>query len=582
MEIELNCTTLVGQMSNQTQSTACQHQMEVLHQYSGQCWNDASIVLMWFASGLGPIVQNRMEEATLINDFEQWLMKETIQQQITALFPDVRTSYNAMVYYFKQYLQCMVRRYNLWKNLEGTLKIKTNVQRTESCDLSLCGERFGIMIAEIIFQDPQRLQAPLQALKNKSTIVSGSGYSVVKFNNVLYILLQFLLKGNISLLVYHKNDIQNYLSLLHLEKNPVLIHNPYDSIFQVEHYNFQSFEPILKHIDQNARVSIVVGLKYIGDSISHPRLHAITFMTCSDGGEYIYDDNQYILANMYWLTMFKYIPLSYDRICFIYISKHDGSPIFGIPIPEVSPLLMSFTTIGNGSVVFLLPGEKKPLYQSNLFNTNTEAKNILNDLELSKEELENGKSSRFLAEQLLAHKADTFILYYFYSFFYDPNLPPNQQASIDEFRIINTSQKDKNIMRNKLVNIYTPVNPYVSKQENTLETILKNEQDALDELFLKAIAMNNIAEVQRLLKKGANVHASNDLAMDIALKVKNPDIITLLIKNGMDKELLKNSTNQGIRQLYLSLIGGRRKSRKFKKRKAKTKRRKVKGKSRKH
>ncbi len=504
-------------------SESCEHEMEVLHQYSGQCWNDASIIFLWFSSGVGPFIQERLQDSNILEQFEAWLANSRTKQNILSVFPDAEKNYLAFSYYFVEYMKCMKQRYELWKASEGPKKIKTALQRRMSCNLSRCGEEYGIKTSELLVQDNvYRLKT--QKLSNKETVLEGSGYNTIKFNNVLYLILHFFLNGNMALLSYQKDDTLKYGEYLKSFRKPVLLHNPFDPRFFSSFYELHTFQSIFNNVSDHYRVSMMTGFK----SLDTSALHAVTFLTCQDGTEYFYDDNLFVLAKMRWTHLFKDLLL--DKVCIIYKSVHKGGPIMGIDLPSASPLFLAFSTMDNGDLFVLYPETRDVLYFENVIKNNNELQHLTTIM--TKEELDSGLSSRAVAESYFSGEKNTYVVHSVLSLLFDPFPTSPKESSYTDFQILGKKKSNYHWMKTKLSTPSERGNPFVAQTIQSQENIKKNEQALLDELLFKATGEGNLLEVERLLKKGADIHAYEDGALISAVIYNHSDIVHYLVENG--------------------------------------------------
>lgn len=504
-------------------SESCEHEMEVLHQYSGQCWNDASIIFLWFASGAGVFIQERLQDPKIIEYFEEWLADSRTKQNILSVFPDAEKNYMAFSYYFVEYMKCMKQRYDLWKQVEGPKKIKTTLQRRMSCSLSRCGEDYGIKTSELLVQDT--IYRPrTEKLSNRESVIEGSGYNTTKFNNVLFLMLHFFLNGNIALLSYQKEDTPKYGEYLKTLSKPVFLHNPFDPRFFSSFYELHTFQPIFKNVSNHYRLSMIVGLK----ALDSPSLHAVTFLTCQDGSEYFYDDNLFVLAKMKWKLLFKDLLL--DKVCILYKSVHKGGPIMGIDLPEASPLFIAFSTMDNGDLFVLYPETNYLLYFENVIKNDTDLQHLTTTM--TKEELDSGVSSRAVAESYFSGDKNTYTVYSINSLLFDPFPTSPKETSYKNLQILGKKKTNFDLMKTKLSTPSERGNPFVGQSIETKENMKKNEQLLLDELFFKAAGKGNKAEVERLLNKGADIHAYEDGALISAVIYNHSDVVKYLVENG--------------------------------------------------
>lgn len=345
-------------------SRPCLGQLELLHQHTGQCWNDSSIVFLWFASGAGNQIQKALQIPNIDTLFFNWMTSEDVMMEIKELFPGSLGPWEGVVEFLSTYIYCMKERYNLW--LSTPRKPIGIAARTSSQCLSLCGEESGIIAADLLsasgFQERglyaresnrnrtiTRFQEGLSRGTLPESIITQRGFHYEHFAGVLFLLLHFFLLGNIKLCNLTLRDIEsNYVylnAILERATQPLLIGNVYDT-----HYfnnetaysaDWRNYRSIFEHMRRTgSHVSILAKCiqPYVGEI---ERAHAVLFLTCEDGSQYYYDNNDYILYPINWSLLFDdfdddFITLVIPDIHELQIASNNSFKLLGKVITQES------------------------------------------------------------------------------------------------------------------------------------------------------------------------------------------------------------------------------------------------------
>lgn len=316
--------------NNQPVFIGCAADMEVVHQLSGQCWNDASVALLWLASGVGPIVQQRLQEPLenlIQGEALAWWESREIRAQLFSLFPYLidNTSLNPLSYYDKLredyffYIGKMKERYELWRSLSGPrIKLRGTRERSLSGNLSASMEERGIRSSNILFYDPEISSRYTPGLCR--IVKEAAGNNPNKFTNFLYLILHILLQGNIKLLVYRDDQTQYYPAILRQQHVPVIIHNPFNLKYQQIHdyYTPIHLASVIQRIDTDFNISMIATIK----ALYKQGNHAVLFLTCPSGQHYFFDDNDSRLISIEWPDLFKDYT-NYTRIYYLQNVQQD-------------------------------------------------------------------------------------------------------------------------------------------------------------------------------------------------------------------------------------------------------------------
>ena len=461
----------------------CVPNMEILHQVSGQCWDDAAIVFLWFSSGMGPIIQQRLQEKQLVEEFELWLRNTEIKDGIKNLFPNVFLNYRNFTNTIIDYLSKLQERYLLFQSISEPTKKKNTRQRALSENFSLNLEFSGIAAGDILDVNNDKCRVSQGA---------GGGYFIDKFANVLYILIHFFLRGRLKLLLFNKEESSTYGDLLKLQNGPIFIHNIYNSSIKSALIPLNDAESILKNIDDNFRISFQ-GDVGVYTSAGWGYGHVITFLTCEDGNYYLFDNNTYILTKINWPVFFKTV--DFRRTTILYIDNINNIPktFRGLDVPQQVPMLILVYDDRISQVMIKTTDDGEYLY-----------------------EIDNN-DERFSGYHSLIDEGfkSFYVLRYIASIFFNPG--KNENNSTLNFELLNQLSA-KNI------------------EAKTAKEALTNARIAQKKNILKHLIKNNIGEIKKIIEK-ADIKTLNDLFLDIVL---NPPIdntttietLKLLIANG--------------------------------------------------
>ena len=456
--------------SNSTKGAACEHDIELLHQKSGQCWNDASLVLLWFMSGAGEKVKKYLEQPDCLDDFHYWITSSLVREKILELFPDVLRTYDLFTIYIEYYVKCLQERYFLWKGIENVKKVKTMVQRTQSCTLSQCGEEFGFKSSEFLDQMPY---SSVTGMK----FYEGIGYNA-KFTNILYLLLQFFLRGNLKLLIYHEDEAFAYGDILKTQTMPVLVHNPFDTTINNQFSNLESIKPIFELIPSH-NISFTGTCIRIKDNARH----AVSFLTCDGGETYFFDNNDGKLVKISWNLIFKDLSFKIASVLYIptYAPKLDD--FLGIKTEQIirliniRPVFIAYAAEAE-ELLIIIPGTND-IYIFDELNENEDyyrqyikgvEKGTATDGEWSTKILKKGFST--VPEILLLDRV--------WNVFVDPGVNQSVQTTNMEFKFANKKNwMDEAILYTKRDNAKYKHNPFSGKywensNINSINSVKKN------------------------------------------------------------------------------------------------------------
>ena len=300
--------------------TDCVDQLETLHQFTGQCWSDASLIFLWFAAGIGNKVQEYLEKDSFLEEFEDFYLHSSfLLNEIKSTFPVLNNPeiydqfYEALIEYSKE----LKNRYMNWKYPTTSVLLR----RTESCILSKQLENYGIYLSEILSQKPaseykvkpENIQHLSQAIKslNKTKYISREnlenelernlnqqsfGYDTNKFGKVIYILLQFFFKRNF---VDFSTMLQNTVNIDYFKN----IHeSPRENgILFLTRLSFLSFIQYVIPLYKKYAISCVLGTDVPGDEEGG---HVISLLTCNNLSTILYNDNDGFLQVTNWPIIF--------------------------------------------------------------------------------------------------------------------------------------------------------------------------------------------------------------------------------------------------------------------------------------
>jgi hypothetical protein len=350
----------------------CADSLETLHQFTGQCWNDAEIIFFWFSSRLGPAIQAHLQDPEVISKFEDWIYKETVKNQIITFFPDVEKQYNSACYYLTQYLYVLRERYNLYiaQASQQYQKPKGSLQRRQSMCYSIAGEDSGIKSA-LLFNpveyhkksfkiNRENLLARVGKAKNNVGIqennitsyisnINERGFWNAVFTPIVILFIQYFLDGNVQFCNLSKSSVETSDFLEEVLKNqlyPLFFYKFFETspVFQRKGYSPTQLVPLFRKILENpAKYHLSMTCNNVGFKGQYG--HATSFITCENGKQYFYDDNYFILQELPWSLLFKDLKES-DDVDFLYIPNYEPKfqGIFTVFIPpNISyPLFMRF------------------------------------------------------------------------------------------------------------------------------------------------------------------------------------------------------------------------------------------------
>lgn len=307
----------------------CSHELQSFHQFSGQCWSDSAANLLFFAAGVGAKVQDALQDSALVERLDSWLREKDTFDNISFMHREDTGNelshytddeyYNIFIPALKDYVRCLQLRYLNMIQAAGT----PATRRRASCVYSLCKEETGALAAEVLtpkeqrfgslgkaarrslerrMEEASRLPVNLETLAKHPLVgKEEKGYSNLRFGKVIGILLDFFTGGKV----------------FQAMNAGVLATGPFKGkplAFTVK----TRINEISRALDDSYYISSVATVKEVEGS------HAITFLTCENGHEFIYDDNRSVLKEIPWTAMF-----GTDEEKVYYVSKYDDDMTYG-------------------------------------------------------------------------------------------------------------------------------------------------------------------------------------------------------------------------------------------------------------
>lgn len=363
---------------------SCMAGMRSFQQYSGQCWSDATSILMLYSSGIGPIFQKAFQtfsKEALEEQFIKWAEKEDAKSYIysiifkeepaaaaTELKDIVDRSYTHLINALAQYLVCLQRRFlNSIKPQEIlTPKAQTCSPKMYSFCKEEAGRYIGAHMNPIIFKARGELAfyttlAPfnataakrrrqnlfrrpnLQSNQIQSFIGEGQqGGLPSLFSKCIPVYMKFF---NSSPQMFFAINVLNQPDRLEATVAPfgnsfilfsdVLQTRVADGIPFIIQSQFQS---IHKLIELNYKISLIVGVTRYDE----PKGHAISLLECENGETVLYDDELREMVGISWKEMFVIINDEIPEIMYISIeniSSRDATTLGQAITTGMGPLL---------------------------------------------------------------------------------------------------------------------------------------------------------------------------------------------------------------------------------------------------
>jgi hypothetical protein len=325
------------QSSSPKEITDCAHELETLHQFTGQCWSDASLIHLWFAGGIGPVIQEKLIKDDFLTDFKKFYYQDDTFFTLRYYYPTIRNK-NEQYYPFLEilfrYAQEMKERFDNWKYSQ----LSAPLRRTASCMLTKKLEHNGILLGEMLM-DPKinskreiskanvnLMYSKINSLnlsKYKNLTVEEAeklvesnlgneslGYNMLRFVHVMYVLLKYFFHDK-PLYVSHNSDsntiltIKDYIGELDKFNLPYPIFDMNFYYFLHNQYLSSSF--LSYKFEENVHLSFTMSADHIeyGSNSNTDEFHTISFLTCSNLQSFIYDDNIGKLLQLNWPSIFR-------------------------------------------------------------------------------------------------------------------------------------------------------------------------------------------------------------------------------------------------------------------------------------
>lgn len=313
----------------------CQHGLETFYQATGQCWSDALSIFLLFANNLGPVVQRELIEKkeSLGESFGSWASANRAFIQEVAGFELNDDKFGNFIQATQDYLYCLYERFKNSKLAKHivTKNEQAGRRRCDSIVLSHCQAQTAGLANELLMDmgflvDVAGLTSLREGIatirkntkrKENTHKPISAEYDMRKIGKLASVLGRFFY-NTLNILELNDKTPESLLpilngqdSILYLNmnkgeptfENPVLVNNTetenniisgkrlsiaLSKLFVPVNYNF------VVNIPSDVNYSMLVGVVKDGSG------HAISFLSCSDGKQYLYDDNLGILVNMNW------------------------------------------------------------------------------------------------------------------------------------------------------------------------------------------------------------------------------------------------------------------------------------------
>lgn len=322
-------------------ATDCADDLETLHQFTGQCWSDASLIYLWFAGPFGPSVQQELEKESFLNDLKTFFTQDPVYFNLRYYFPSIQDfdKYTEFCEILFDYAREMKERYMNWKHpTKGPA-----LRRSTSCTLSTKIEHNGILLGEILAQkqNPKISKKNIETLYKKIESINtsrlspnstaeaeeqirkelakeGLGYSTSDFGNVIYVLLKFFLR-NQKMYVLHQTEFNKIneqenkqkVDFLRYLTNEIVSYNLNSPFLDLNAFHFLSPNIVDSFLYSNFNES--VSMSFLAScalmesgKVNYPKkFHAISFLTCSNNETILYDDNLAKMNAVSWRSIFN-------------------------------------------------------------------------------------------------------------------------------------------------------------------------------------------------------------------------------------------------------------------------------------
>ena len=311
----MSCST-----SGTPQIIPCAQYIDTFHQFTGQCWQDATMILLLFSDKLGPIVQKRLNSSSLVSEFTTYI-NEYCTREFTNDAKEIVDNFKTNII---TYISSLQERFCNWigSNVDSQ---DTVLRRTESQSCSIYQEYSGINAANLFNYlnnedvDLEPMLMPHNIRHNKP--IQAYGYNTKRLMPLLQVICDFFVVEPLNCHIkYDDTTNDEYRTLIiHYNKSATNPDNTIATNYYFNAFSVFNYPPIKMyntiHItikDDNYKYSLCIHvIRLIRDekTPAYPFLdkehHAISFIMC-DSNTFIYDDNVKYFISVRWDQIFKF------------------------------------------------------------------------------------------------------------------------------------------------------------------------------------------------------------------------------------------------------------------------------------
>jgi hypothetical protein len=311
----------------ESEKVDCVNNLKSFEQYSGQCWSDAASIFLLFSNEVGKKTQHFLAAENSFSDYIKWCYRNKyFIEDIRGIAFNTYDEFEQFIFFSTAYLECLQNRFKTWK------KNKENQSEALSCKLivySYCQESVGILAGALLNfsglmrrnidnaantrgipirdyfgkiiteyldvneRDDLQKAALLDRFFLHSFGIESRGYDNREFGKVIAVYLKFLNKD-----IIFEPHPEFILRIIREEPTKSIFY--YDPVASIKEFVNVKLINTINALVKTHYINMTAQLK-VGKG-----WHAITFLTCENNQQIIYDNNRGELVEAYWCELYKF------------------------------------------------------------------------------------------------------------------------------------------------------------------------------------------------------------------------------------------------------------------------------------